>query len=110
MVSLHEAVAQGLAMSTELGLEKLPSLCPGGETISIARLLHYLPYKNDSHDSDCDDPITLNGGDSASNGEQVRKYFWFSILSDVRFRGQQNMSPYYFGIFVSFDQRLTSLV
>lgn len=59
-------------MSTELGLEKLPSLCPGGETISITRLLHYLPYRNDSHGSDCDSASTLNGSDgSVDNGKQV---------------------------------------
>lgn len=66
MVSLHEALAKGLAMSTELGLENLPSLCPGGETISIARLFHYLPYQNGSHGGHCDGPSTLNG-----DGKQV---------------------------------------
>ncbi|CAM9480375.1 unnamed protein product [Ascophyllum nodosum] len=58
MVSVHEAVTRGLAMSADLGLEELPSLCCGGETISVSRLMHYFPYSNDPDGGD-GDPNTL---------------------------------------------------
>lgn len=47
MVSVNEAVSRGLSQSLGLGLEDLPALCQGGETISLLRVFHYFPYTND---------------------------------------------------------------
>eukprot|EP00752_Nemacystus_decipiens_P012401 g10988.t1 len=47
MVSVNEAVARGLSLCPDLGLQGLPSLCQGGDTISLMRLFHYFPYGND---------------------------------------------------------------
>lgn len=66
MVSVNEAVARGLSLSPELGmLRGLPSLCQGGDTISLLRLFHYFPYSNnDSNDSDSEG----NGDGGTGNG------------------------------------------
>lgn len=49
MVGVNEAVSRGLSQSLDLDLEDLPTLCRGGDTISLMRAFHYFPYSND-HD------------------------------------------------------------
>lgn len=48
MVSVNEAVSRGLAFCFDLGLQDLPALCSEGDTISLMRLFHYFPYRNES--------------------------------------------------------------
>ena len=47
MVAVNEAVSLGLSLCRCIGLEDLLTLCRGGETISLLRLFHYFPYRND---------------------------------------------------------------
>ena len=51
-MSVNEAVARGLSLCPDLGLQGLPDLCQGGDTISLLRLFHYFPYGNDDDDDD----------------------------------------------------------
>ena len=62
MVAVNEAVSLGLSLCGGLGLEDLPTLCRGGETISLLRLFHYFPYRNDANP----DRNTADGGDLQS--------------------------------------------
>lgn len=61
MVSVNEAVARGLSLSPDLGLQDLPTLCQGGDTISLLRLFHYFPYDNNASSSE------NRGGDEDSS-------------------------------------------
>lgn len=49
MVAVNEAVSLGLSLCRGIGLEDLPTLCRGGDTISLLRLFHYFPYRNDAN-------------------------------------------------------------
>ncbi|CAM9609787.1 unnamed protein product, partial [Scytosiphon promiscuus] len=57
MVAVNEAVARGISSIEDAGLPDLPDLCRGGETISLMRVFHYLPYSNDG------DGGSSSGGD-----------------------------------------------
>ena len=66
-------------MSADLGLEELPSLCCGGETISVSRLMHYFPYSNDPDGGD-GDPNTLGSSAVRTRGllhsKGIETSFW----------------------------------
>lgn len=62
MVSVNEAVTLGLSLCPGTGLEDLPTLCRGGETISLLRLFHYFRYHNNTNP----DNNNTDGGDCQS--------------------------------------------
>lgn len=68
MVSVNEAVARGISLCPDLGLQGLPSLCQGGDTISLLRLFHYFPYGS-GNDSAGDETAGGGGGDGSSDGK-----------------------------------------
>ena len=73
MVSVNEAVCLGLSLCRGLGLEHLPTLCRGGETISLLRLFHYFPYRNEGdgpdreHNADGDETHDANRNNCADD-------------------------------------------
>lgn len=72
MASVNEAVARGLSLCPALGLQGLPTLCQGGDTISLLRLFHYFPY-GDEGDGTCERDGTAGGGgggDCASSSNE----------------------------------------
>lgn len=68
MVAVNEAVSLGLSLCRGVGLEDLPTLCRGGETISLLRLFHYFPYRNDANP----DRDTADGGGFQSGEHPAR--------------------------------------
>eukprot|EP00903_Cladosiphon_okamuranus_P015074 g13944.t1 len=82
MVSVNEAVARGLSLCPDLGLQGLPNLCHGGDTISLLRLFHYFPYGDGNHTTgdtntcgSVEDGSSSNGkidGDSIRDGSRSR--------------------------------------
>ncbi|CBJ26728.1 putative oxidoreductase [Ectocarpus siliculosus] len=70
MVSVNEAVARGLSLSLDLGLQDLPALCQGGDTISLLRLFHYFPYSNDAASNSNSSGGGSGGGSGTGSGNR----------------------------------------